>query len=93
MGQESIRRYEFNGFWIDVAGRRLRSPDGIAIDLPARAFDVLLYLIDHRGEDISKERLMSAASTIPSSKKIISIRPSPRCGTRWRISATSPATS
>ncbi len=61
MGQESIRRYEFNGFWIDVAGRRLRSPDGIAIDLPARAFDVLLYLIDHRGEDISKERLMSAA--------------------------------
>ncbi len=61
MGQESIRRYEFNGFWIDVAGRRLRSQDGAAIDLPVRAFDVLLYLIDHRGEDISKERLMSAA--------------------------------
>jgi DNA-binding winged helix-turn-helix (wHTH) protein/TolB-like protein/tetratricopeptide (TPR) repeat protein len=52
---------EFNGFRLDLDGRRLLSPDGSTVDLPARAFDVLLHLIEHRGEDISKERLMTAA--------------------------------
>lgn len=52
---------EFNGFRLDVDGRRLLAPEGSTIDLPARAFDVLFYLIDHRGEDVSKERLMTAA--------------------------------
>jgi len=52
---------EFNGFRLDVGGRRLLAPDGSAVDLAARAFDVLFYLIDHRGEDISKQRLMTAA--------------------------------
>jgi DNA-binding winged helix-turn-helix (wHTH) protein/TolB-like protein/Flp pilus assembly protein TadD len=53
--------YAFGGFRVDVGARRLNDADGKRVDLSARAFDVLLYLIEHRGEDVSKERLMSAA--------------------------------
>ena len=28
--------------------------------MPARAFDALLYLVEHRGEDVSKDRLIKA---------------------------------
>ena len=61
MRQESTLGYEFNGFSIDIGGRRLRAPDGTVLDISARAFDVLLFLVEHRGEDISKEKLLSAA--------------------------------
>jgi DNA-binding winged helix-turn-helix (wHTH) protein/TolB-like protein/tetratricopeptide (TPR) repeat protein len=58
---ESTLEYEFNGFRIDPAGRRLCAADGSTVDISARAFDVLLFLVEHRGEDISKEKLMAAA--------------------------------
>ena len=61
MSRESIQTYAFEGFRVDVGARRLNGADGRRVDLSARAFDVLLYLIEHRGEDVSKERLMSAA--------------------------------
>ncbi len=61
LSEESTLEYEFNGFRIDPAGRRLCAADGSTVDISARAFDVLLFLVDHRGEDISKEKLMTAA--------------------------------
>jgi DNA-binding winged helix-turn-helix (wHTH) protein/TolB-like protein/tetratricopeptide (TPR) repeat protein len=60
MATESIGEYEFGGFRIDVAARRLLAPDASPLDLSARAFDVLLFLVEQRGTDVSKERLMSA---------------------------------
>jgi DNA-binding winged helix-turn-helix (wHTH) protein/TolB-like protein/tetratricopeptide (TPR) repeat protein len=61
MATEFIGEYEFGGFRIEVAARRLLAPSADPVDLSARAFDVLLHLVEHRGTDVSKERLLSAA--------------------------------
>ena len=61
MSRESIQTYVFGGFRVDTHARRLDDADGKRVDLSPRAFDVLLYLIEHRGEDVSKERLINAA--------------------------------
>ena len=61
MGPRSIREYEFDGFRVEVASRRLRKTDSTPVELSARGFDVLLYLLQHPGEDVSKERLLDAA--------------------------------
>jgi DNA-binding winged helix-turn-helix (wHTH) protein/TolB-like protein/Flp pilus assembly protein TadD len=53
--------YLFSGFRVDIAGRRLLDSRGNRVDIPPRAFDVLLYLIEQRGEDVSKDRLLAAA--------------------------------
>jgi len=53
-------RYEFEGFALDAVRRQLRDPQGRLLDVPARAFDTLLYLIEQRGELVSKERLLQA---------------------------------
>src|SRR5512145_1958887 len=60
MGPAAPQSYEFDGFRIDVARRRLLNRAGAVVELPARAFDTLLYLVEHRGEDLSKDRLMKA---------------------------------
>jgi DNA-binding winged helix-turn-helix (wHTH) protein/TolB-like protein/Tfp pilus assembly protein PilF len=60
MGQAASQSYEFDGFRIDVTRRRLLNRAGEVVELPARAFDTLLYLVEHRGEDLSKDRLMKA---------------------------------
>ncbi len=61
MGPRSIREYEFDGFQVEVASRRLRKAGSTPVELSARGFDVLLYLLQHPGEDVSKERLLLAA--------------------------------
>ena len=61
MAQGSIREYEFEGFRVEVASRRLCKADSTPVELTARGFDVLLYLLQHPGEDVSKERLLEAA--------------------------------
>jgi DNA-binding winged helix-turn-helix (wHTH) protein/TolB-like protein/cytochrome c-type biogenesis protein CcmH/NrfG len=55
-----VRYYEFNGFRLDALKRQLCNSQGEAQDLPARAFDALLFLLQHRGEDVSKDQLMKA---------------------------------
>src|SRR5262245_25014 len=52
--------YEFEGFRLDTVRRRLHDPEGVALELPMRAFDVLLFLIEHREELVTKDRLMKA---------------------------------
>jgi DNA-binding winged helix-turn-helix (wHTH) protein/TolB-like protein/tetratricopeptide (TPR) repeat protein len=61
MNTPTIGGYEFDEFKVDVASRRLRKLDGSPVDISARAFDVLLYLLEHPGEDVSKDRLTTAA--------------------------------
>ncbi len=53
--------YEFGGFRLDAVRRVLRSRvDARPIDLPPRALDTLLYLVEHAGEIVEKQALMDA---------------------------------
>ena len=51
---------EFGGFSLDTGQRRLRDVDGKLISLHSRAFDTLLYLLEHPGELLDKDTLMRA---------------------------------
>lgn len=53
-------RYEFEGFRLDADRRQLRNPSGELLEVPARAFDTLVFLVEQRNEVVSKERLMKA---------------------------------
>jgi len=53
------RIFEFGGFHLDAASRQLSGPDGV-VDVPSRAFDVLLYMVTHRGELLDKTTLLKA---------------------------------
>jgi DNA-binding response OmpR family regulator len=37
--------YEFGGYRLDAARRQVRSADGAALDITAKAFDALTYLV------------------------------------------------
>lgn len=52
--------YEFSGFHLDTVLQVLVSPAGEMIALPARAYDVLRYLVERPGELIDKASLMRA---------------------------------
>lgn len=51
--------YSFKNFELDPAGRELREA-GIPVELPASAFDCLVYLIEHRDRAVSRDELISA---------------------------------
>ena len=53
------RIFEFGGFHLDAAKRQLTGPDGV-VEVPSRAFDVLLYMVAHPGEALDKTRLLKA---------------------------------
>ncbi len=52
--------YEFGDFRIDAAKRRLLRRDGSPVPLTPRVFDTLLYLVEHSGEVIERDRLLDA---------------------------------
>jgi len=58
--------YEFGDFFVESGRRRLsrrnrgESGGGQPLALTAKAFDTLLYLIEHRGETLDKDTLLSA---------------------------------
>jgi len=53
--------YEFGDFHVDALQRLLRSRvDGKPITLTSKAFETLLFLVEHRGELIDKAALMKA---------------------------------
>jgi len=54
------RCFEFGGFRLDAAQRRLFAPDGAAIELPSRAFDVLLFMVERPGGLLDKSELLKA---------------------------------
>ncbi|MEP7313279.1 MAG: winged helix-turn-helix domain-containing protein [Pseudomonadota bacterium] len=52
--------FEFGGFHLDSTRRLLFGANGESIPLNSRAFDTLLFLIEHRGELLDKATLMQA---------------------------------
>jgi TolB-like protein/DNA-binding winged helix-turn-helix (wHTH) protein len=56
----TVRSYELDGFRVDAARRELLTTSGERPELPSRAYDALVYLIERRGEDVSRDALMQA---------------------------------
>src|SRR4051812_30508597 len=52
--------YEFKGFRLDAAQRRLFGPDGSGVELPSRAFELLLYMVERPGALLEKSELLEA---------------------------------
>src|SRR5438067_6487751 len=52
--------YEFGGFQLDTAERLLRRLDGTPVPLTRRVFKTLLYMVEHHGAVLEKERIMEA---------------------------------
>lgn len=57
--------YEFAGFRLLAATRELRRPDGSTSLVPARIFDCVLYLIEHRARAIGRDELIAAVWNQP----------------------------
>jgi len=49
MDSTTPRAYHFAGFRVDLVRRRVVGPDGSALALPSRAYDVLIHLIENHG--------------------------------------------
>jgi DNA-binding winged helix-turn-helix (wHTH) protein len=60
MTEPQAQIYEFGDFRMDSTKRLLCRRDGPAVALTAKAFDALLYLLEHRAVELKKEELMSA---------------------------------
>ena len=52
--------YEFDGFRLLPAQRQLLSADGEPVVVRAKVFELLLYLVQHRGRVVDKSELMEA---------------------------------
>ena len=52
--------FAFEGFSLNPRQRRLFGPDGRSLPLSGRAFDTLLYLVEHPNQLIDKQALMKA---------------------------------
>lgn len=52
--------YAFGGFRLDVESRALWRGDDNDVQLPSRAFDALLYLVEHRDRLVRKNELVEA---------------------------------
>ena len=52
--------YQFDEFQVDAVKRQVRRRDGTPVPLTPRVFDTLLYLVEHSGAVLEKERLMDA---------------------------------
>ena len=53
-------KYEFGDFLVDAARRLLLDADGRVVPVTPKAFDTLLYLIEHRSEVQKKDELIKA---------------------------------
>jgi DNA-binding winged helix-turn-helix (wHTH) protein/TolB-like protein len=60
MDANPTRGYRFAGHFVDLAQQRLSSDDGRTIPLSGRAYDVLVYLVEHRDRVLSKDELLKA---------------------------------
>lgn len=52
--------YEFDGYRLDPNRRQLQAPGGDAVVLLPKAIDTLLYLVEHAGQNVSKDELIEA---------------------------------
>lgn len=54
-----MREYRFHEFALQVRQRRLLGAGGVAVELTPRLFDALLFLVEHAGELLDKDRLLA----------------------------------
>ncbi len=54
--------YQFRGWTLDPASRRLTSPDGTDVHLTRGEFELLLALVRHRGRVMQRDTLLDALS-------------------------------
>jgi DNA-binding winged helix-turn-helix (wHTH) protein/TolB-like protein len=54
------RAYRFGTFRVDLLRHQLIGPDGADLNLSARAYEVLIFLLEHRHRVVSREELMKA---------------------------------
>src|SRR5882672_2274372 len=52
--------YEFGDFRLDPGRRRLERTDGAQLAVNAKAFDALVYLVEHAGEPVTRKALTEA---------------------------------
>jgi DNA-binding winged helix-turn-helix (wHTH) protein/TolB-like protein len=57
---EMSNQYLFSGFRLDISSRKLFCPENKVVNLSSRAFEVLLLLVNQRGETLSKNMLMES---------------------------------
>src|SRR5678816_3035602 len=57
MSDTSMRIYEFGPFRVDAL-KRILMRDGTQVRLPAKAFEILLILLEERGRLVEKDELM-----------------------------------
>lgn len=60
-GDEPIRRIGFEGWRLDPLRRELRDPQGTLVALTGGEFDLLLTLVRHPNQVLSRDRLMDLA--------------------------------
>ena len=60
MNESALRTYRFGQFRVDLLRQELIGPDGAVAGLSARAYDVLIYLLENRDRVVSKNELMKA---------------------------------
>lgn len=60
LSQEAKKVFAFEGFHLDARQRRLFGAAREPLSLPSRAFDTLLYMVQHPNELIDKRHLMEA---------------------------------
>jgi len=58
MDHSAPTAYVFEGFRLDLARRRLSDREGRVLSLSARAYDVLVHLVEHRARVVSKDELL-----------------------------------
>ena len=54
------RAYRFDGYRVELARYQVMGLDGKPLPIPNRAYDVLVYLIENRGQVVTKDDLMQA---------------------------------
>lgn len=80
MDESPAHIFEFGNFCVDAAKRLLLTRDNQPVPLMPKAFDTLLYLVEHSGKVIEKEELISAIWADRMLRKTISRRTSQFCG-------------
>lgn len=60
MPPATARRYRFATYRLDTRSRELREGDGAPVPLTAKAFDTLVFLIEHRDHVVSRDELLGA---------------------------------
>ena len=73
--------YRFGPFRL-VPSERLLFRDGHVVSLTPKAFDLLVYLVEHQGRLVEKSALMAASGQTRSSRRRTSRFRSQRCGRR-----------